>query len=189
SPDYTLVASAGSTGPTGPTGPAGTGAGPTGPTGTTGEIGPTGPTGSGGITSAAYFYSTSTANLPENTPISFNNIGTLQGSDILLPLPNTISLLPGLYQISYYIEGDPFDSPEAVAVELELNGINVPGSFVFTTSGSLGAMLQPSVSNTMLLQVIIPSSLQLLNRTVFSLNQLITFPNGVTASMNIVKLS
>ena len=194
----------GATGVTGATGSTGiqgepgvTGAmGITGATGATGIAGVTGATGATGVTgflelSAATFFSTSLATVPFDSPIPINSGGQIAGEG--LSLVNATDVMvenPGIYLISYYFQGDPVDGIETLACSLRLNNIPVSGSIVQSVASPEANIVEPSVSNSCIVQISTPDAvLQLYNSSNSVISHLRWVVDACTASLTVVRIS
>ncbi|MEH7221652.1 hypothetical protein, partial [Bacillus toyonensis] len=78
---------------------------------------------------------------------------------------------------------------ETLAVELNLNGISVPGSKIYSFTGSGGSIIEPAISHTMLLKVTTISNLQIVNASTATITHGVFVTNGVTSSINIIQLA
>lgn len=213
-PGPTGLGGGGATGPTGPTGPEGGPPGPTGSTGPTGPQGPSGPEGPEGPTGPqgvqglqgqdgppgptgvsihndyAYIYTTTSNQIPAGSVFPLNQIGISNGNNIILTnLPN-ITLLPGVYQISYGASGDPFGGLEDTSIGLKVNGETIPGSIVYAVpgNGAGGPIPQGRAFNTIFVSISSSSELTLFNASSVTLQAANGTPNAATANITILKI-
>ena len=81
-----------------------------------------------------------------------------------------VTLLPGTYEVSYMANGE-LSAGGTLSVELELNGVDVPGS-ALTDSGTAGD--EVTVGQTMIINVPATSTLELINNSA----ETVTFTNA-----------
>jgi len=178
-------------GPTGPQGMRGE-PGPAGPQGMRGEIGPVGPQGppASVALSAATFYSTSLALVPSNSLIPIHSGGEIVGSGLSLINATDVRIeSPGVYLVSYFFQGDPVDGIETVACSLRLNGLTVSGSIVQSVTSPESNIVEPSVSNTRILQINTPEAvLQLYNNSNSAISHLRWVEDFSSASLTILRI-
>ncbi|MBG9491868.1 BclA C-terminal domain-containing protein, partial [Bacillus thuringiensis] len=153
--------------------------------GFSGIVGATGATGlpSGG----GYFFSTATSAIAANALIPINSGSTIFGSGISLTSATTVTLsTPGIYLVSYYFQGDPTAGNETISVRLTLNGTQVAGSFIFYVTA--GFVLEPAISNTMIIQVTSSNSTLSLQNGPLAIGHVTTLAGVITASLNILQI-
>lgn len=190
----------GPTGPAGLTGPVGP-VSPIGPVGSTGSTGPAGATGATGSFVSAYFASESLASFTSNTAFPINDVQDISGGGIALIGTNTISLAPGRYLIHYTHSGDPLGPPsvEVLAMELQLNGSPILGSFVWAAQPVNQPLptdaIHLHIDNKIIITVINQSNLQIINRSsgngsgIFApVSGFLTGKNPVRTSIDILRL-
>ncbi|MEK4676378.1 MULTISPECIES: collagen-like repeat preface domain-containing protein [Bacillus] len=111
--------------------------GPAGPTGATGSTGATGPTGAqdGGTLNNAFITRTSTATLPANTPVVYENLLAISGTDIQFTPPSSDIILASgqLYLVNYQLTGRV--SP-GFDIALFLNNAVIDGTRIGTQSSA-----------------------------------------------------
>ncbi|MGG0040088.1 collagen-like repeat preface domain-containing protein [Bacillus tropicus] len=179
----------GQDGPPGPEGPTG----PQGVQGLQGQDGPPGPTGPTGVSihnDYAYIYTTTSNQIPAGSVFPLNQIGISNGNNIILTnLPN-ITLLPGVYQISYGASGDPFGGLEDTSIGLKVNGETIPGSIVYAVpgNGAGGPIPQGRAFNTIFVSISSSSELTLFNASSVTLQAANGTPNAATANITILKI-
>ena len=167
--------------------------GPAGPQGNQGETGPSGPPGLPAqlVLSAATFFSTSLAAIPVDTAIPINSGGQIAGEG--LSLVNATDILienPGIYLMSYYFQGDPVDGIETLSCSLRLNNIVVPGSVIQSVASPEANIVEPSVSNSLIVQISTPNAiLQLYNSSNSAISHLRWVADFCSASVTIMRLS
>jgi hypothetical protein len=178
---------AGAQGSQGPIGAVGS-TGATGSIGSIGFLGIVGATGATGLPSGGgYFFSTATTAIAANTLIPINSGSTIFGSGVSLTNSTTVTLsTPGIYLISYYFQGDPTAGNETISVRLTLNGTQVAGSFIFYVTA--GFILEPAISNTMIIEVTSPNSTLSLQNGPLGVGHVTTLSGVITASLNILKI-
>ncbi|MBH0335179.1 triple helix repeat-containing collagen, partial [Bacillus thuringiensis] len=188
-----VTGASGSIGPVGAQGSQGqNGAvGPTGATGSVGAIGFSGIVGATGATGlpsgGGYFFSTATSAIAANALIPINSGSTIFGSGISLTSATTVTLsTPGIYLVSYYFQGDPTAGNETISVRLTLNGTQVAGSFIFYVTA--GFVLEPAISNTMIIQVTSSNSTLSLQNGPLAIGHVTTLAGVITASLNILQI-
>jgi hypothetical protein len=141
--------------------------------------------------SAGTFYSTSLSQIPYNAPVPVASGFRIAGSGISLISATDILLDDiGVYLVSYYIQGDPIGDIETIACSLRLNSVIVPGSVVQSVTTTLSYSVEPSVSNTCIIEVTTPQSvLQLFNSSNSGLTHVVWVENFCSASITVVRLS
>jgi hypothetical protein len=207
---------AGPTGVTGPTGATGaTGAtGPSGPTGATGAptgaTGPTGPQGPPFAANAGYFWSTATGTIAANANVPLASGSRVVGSGITYSTTDTAVLLaqPGLYLVSYFLQGDAQGGDETatssretrqggdetVHASLSLNGAEVPGTHIASVTEApppFGTVdpSEPALSNTVIVEVTAANSLLRLVNGPLGIGHVEGVDGATTASLNVLRLS
>ena len=182
----------GEQGPAGPQGLQGE-PDPIGSQGLQGEVGPAGPQGQPGplLLSAATFFSTSLSLVPREAAIPINSGGQIAGEGLSLLNETDIFIEnPGMYLISYYFQGDPIDGIETVACSLRLNNITIPGSIIQSVTSPEASIVEPAVSNMLLVQISTPGAiLQLHNSSSSAISHLRWVENFCSASLTIMRLS
>jgi len=175
--------------PVGPRGPQGI----PGETGTQGPVGPQGPPGPPAppFLSAATFFSTSSSIILSNSAIPVDSGGQTAGDGLsLISATDVLIENTGVYLFSYYFQGDPIDGIETIACSLRLNGITVPGSIVQSVTSPESSIVEPAVSNSLILQVSTPNAvLQLHNSSGSAISHLRGVEGFCSASLTILRLS
>ena len=143
------------------------------------------------IISAGTFFSTSFSQIPYDSPVSVNSGSSITGSGISLTGTTDILLEnPGIYLVSYYIQGDPVGGIETVACSLKLNNVTVPGSIVQSVTSYLSDEVEPAVSNTCIIDVTSPGTiLQLFNSSNSALEHIRWVDDFCSASITVLRLS
>ncbi|MED1511897.1 exosporium leader peptide-containing protein [Bacillus proteolyticus] len=166
------------TAPPGPTGATG----PTGETGSTGETGPTGPTGAVSPNSA-HIYNVPGFSTIVGIPLDLSDNGVIVGTDIMHSPGTFPIILEGghTYYVVYFLT---YDASVGMAGNLQLNGLDVPGSgyfqpaalgFTGANESSGGAIVTTPVGS--------PSTLSIV--TTGAQGETSVFPAGTTAQPNI----
>ena len=181
-----IVACSGPPGPQGEPGERGE-PGPAGPQGQRGEAGPAGSV----ITSAATFYSTALGIVPLHEAIPINSGGQTAGQGILLINATDVLIEnTGVYLVSYYFQGDPISGIETLACSLRLNGVTIPGSIVQSVTSPEASIVEPSVSNSMIVQVSTPNAvLQLFNSSNSEISHLRWVEGFSSAVLTVLRIS
>ncbi|PEQ68067.1 hypothetical protein CN469_04285, partial [Bacillus cereus] len=149
----------------------------------------TGPTGAI-LLSSGYFWSTTTGNVNSGAIVPLASGQNIIGSTITFTAPGTINIAtPGIYLVSYGVTADPLNL--YVAIELQLNGISIPGSSIFESDTLAGGTSDLRVTNTMFIQVLTNNS----TLTIINSSSQVFFkspaPNATTttANLNIIQLA
>jgi hypothetical protein len=127
------------------------------------------------------------ANIPINSGSSVTGTGiSLSGSDAVLLAE------PGVYLVSYYVQGDAQAGNETIRAALTLNGAQVPGTLIASvTESTIGEdPTEPAVSNTVIVQVPTGGSLLRLVNGPLAIGHVQTDLGGATtASLNVIQIS
>ena len=143
------------------------------------------------ILSAGTFFSTAFTVVPINTNIPLASGERIVGNGILLANPTDILIAtPGIYLISYYFQGDPVGDIETIACSLRLNGVTVPGSIVQSVTSLFSEEVEPSVSNTCVVQTTVADTvLQLHNSSNSEITHVRWVDGFCSASVTVLRLS
>lgn len=140
-----------------------------------------------------YFWTTSTTQVNAGSSVQIVNVDQstkrLYGTGVDSGNTTSLTLQPGIYEVSYAIWGDAQGGGELSAIELRLNTVAVPGTRIYAITGS-GANETPTLANTTTLVVTAANStLGIVNVSSVALMRNGTPSGAVTATINIAQVA